>query len=184
MAGLIIDRGRGPELKGTRVTVYCVMDYVRAGDLPSQIAEDLELSMEQVQAALEYISAHRDEVEAQYEAILKRVSQPNPDWVEAGSAHTWDEPVLNRGTIPRRAGACSSRAITTWVVPCRSSAPSRMAIVLTFAPRPRLIQSSDRLLFDQVITMATVTIEVPDERLLYPSPSSANSRLMGPTIPR
>ena len=55
MAGLIIDRGRGPELKGTRVTVYCVMDYVRAGDLPSQIAEDLELSMEQVQAALEYI---------------------------------------------------------------------------------------------------------------------------------
>ncbi len=91
MAGLIIDRGRGPELKGTRVTVYCVMDYVRAGDLPSQIAEDLELSMEQVQAALEYISAHRDEVEAQYQAILKRVSQPNPDWVEAGSAQTWDE---------------------------------------------------------------------------------------------
>jgi len=38
-----------------------------------------------------------------------------------------------------------------------------MAIVLTFAPRPRLIRSSDRLLFDQVITMATVTIEVPDE---------------------
>ncbi len=91
MAGLIIDRGRGPELKGTRVTVYCVMDYVRTGDLPSQIAEDLDLSMEQVQAALEYISAHRDEVEAQYEAILKRVSQPNPDWVEAGSAQTWDE---------------------------------------------------------------------------------------------
>jgi len=59
-----------------------------------------------------------------------------------------------------------------------------MAIVLTFAPRPRLIRSSDRLLFDQVITMATVTIEVPDERLLYPSPSSANSRFMGPTIPR
>jgi len=40
-----------------------------------------------------------------------------------------------------------------------------MAIVLTFAPRPRLIRSSDRLLFDQVITMATVTIEVPDEAL-------------------
>ncbi|MGD0041167.1 MAG: UPF0175 family protein [Isosphaeraceae bacterium] len=38
-----------------------------------------------------------------------------------------------------------------------------MAILLTFAPRPRLIWSSARLLFDQVITMATVTIEVPDE---------------------
>jgi len=88
---MIIDRGRGPEVEGTRVTVYCVMDYVRAGDTPSRIAEDLDLSMEQVQAALEYINAHRDEVEAQYEAILKRVGQPNPDWVEAGSAKTWDE---------------------------------------------------------------------------------------------
>jgi uncharacterized protein (DUF433 family) len=91
MAVRIIDRGRGPELEGTRVTVYCIMDYVRAGDPPAQIAEELDLSEEQVRAALEYINAHRDEVEAQSEAILKRVSQPNPDWVEAGSAKTWDE---------------------------------------------------------------------------------------------
>ncbi len=97
MPGLIIDHGRGPELEGTRVTVY-----VRAGDPPSQIAEDLDLSMEQVQAALEYISAHRDEVEAQYEAILKRVSQPNPDWVEAGSAQTWNE--LRRRITARSRG--------------------------------------------------------------------------------
>jgi uncharacterized protein (DUF433 family) len=91
MALSIIDRGRGPELEGTRVTVYRVVDYVRAGDPPSQIAEELDLSEEQVRAALEYINAHRDEVEAEYEAILKRVGQPNPDWVEAGSAKTWDE---------------------------------------------------------------------------------------------
>ena len=55
------------------------------------MAEELDLSEEQVQAALENINAHREEVEAQYEAILKRVGQPNPDWVEAGSAKTWDE---------------------------------------------------------------------------------------------
>jgi uncharacterized protein (DUF433 family) len=102
MPGLIIDRGRGPEIKGTRVTVYCVMDYVRAGDPPSQIAEDLDLSIEQVQAALDYISAHRDELEAPYEAILQRVSQPNPDWVEAGSAQTWDE--LRRRIAARSRG--------------------------------------------------------------------------------
>ena len=102
MAGLIIDRGRGRELAGTRVTVYCVMDYVRAGDPPSQIAEELDLTEEQVQAALEYINAHRDEVEAQYEAILKRVSQPNPDWIEAGSAQTWDE--LRRRIAARSRG--------------------------------------------------------------------------------
>jgi uncharacterized protein (DUF433 family) len=91
MAAHIIDRGRGPELEGTRITVYCIMDYVRAGDPPDQIAQELDLTEEQVRAALEYISAHRDEVEAAYAAILKRVSQPNPDWVEAGSAKTWNE---------------------------------------------------------------------------------------------
>ncbi|HZW29790.1 MAG TPA: DUF433 domain-containing protein [Isosphaeraceae bacterium] len=102
MAARIIDRGRGPELDGTRITVYCIMDYVRAGDPPARIAEDLDLNEEQVQAALEYINAHRDEVEAQYEAILKRVSQPNPDWVEAGAARTWDE--LRRRIEARSAG--------------------------------------------------------------------------------
>jgi uncharacterized protein (DUF433 family) len=111
MAGLIIDRGRGPELAGTRVTVYCIMDYVRADDPPSQIAKDLDLSMEQVEAALEYINAHRDEVEARYGAILKRVSESNPDWVEAGSAQTWDE--LRRRIAARSHGepahACHER---------------------------------------------------------------------------
>jgi uncharacterized protein (DUF433 family) len=102
MAVRIIDRGRGPEIEGTRVTVYCIMDYVRAGDPPSQMAEELDLSEEQVRAALEYIDAHRDEVEAQYEAILKRVGQPNPNWVEAGSAKTWDE--LRRRIEARSSG--------------------------------------------------------------------------------
>jgi len=55
------------------------------------VLHELDLSEEQVRVALEYINAHRDEVEAQYETILKRAGQPNPDWVEAGSAKTWDE---------------------------------------------------------------------------------------------
>jgi uncharacterized protein (DUF433 family) len=91
MGARIIDRGRGPELEGTRVTVYRVMDFVRAGESPHCIAEELDLTDEQVKAALDDIEAHRDRIEAEYDAILKRVSQPNPDWVEAGSAKTWEE---------------------------------------------------------------------------------------------
>src|SRR5271157_5125818 len=106
MAVCIIDRGRGLELEGPRVTVYRVMDYVRAGDSPTQIAEELDLSDEQVRAALEYLNAHRDEVEAEYAAILKRVSQPNPDWVEAGSAKTWDE---LRHRLEVRASSCAEQ---------------------------------------------------------------------------
>jgi uncharacterized protein (DUF433 family) len=91
MAVRIINRGRGPELEGTRITVYHVMDYVRAADPPARIAEELGLTEEQVREALEYINTHREEVEAAYDVIQKRVSQPNPDWVAAGSAKTWDE---------------------------------------------------------------------------------------------
>ncbi len=102
MAARIIDRGRGPELEGTRVTVYRVMDFVRLGDPPDRIAEELELTGEQVRAALDYIDSHREQVEADYEAILRRVSQPNPDWVEAGSARSWDE--LRRRIEARTSG--------------------------------------------------------------------------------
>src|ERR1700758_411372 len=91
MATRIIDRGRGPEIEGTRVTIYRVMDFVRAGDPRGRIAEELDLTDEQVGQALDYIDAHRDEVEAEYQAIVQRVSGPNPDWVEAGSARTWEE---------------------------------------------------------------------------------------------
>src|SRR5271157_786073 len=91
MAVRIVDRGRGPELEGTRITVYRVMDYVRAGDPAARIAQELNLSEQEVQEAIECINAHRREVEAAYEAILKRVSQPNPNSGEAGSANTRDE---------------------------------------------------------------------------------------------
>ena len=102
MAAHIIDRGRGPEIEGTRVTIYRVMDFVRAGEPRGRIAEGLDLTDEQLGEALDYIDAHRDEVEAEYNAILRRVSQSNPDWVEAGSAKTWEE--LRRRIEARSAG--------------------------------------------------------------------------------
>ena len=49
MGGHIIERGRGPEIRGTRVTVYRLMDCLRAGDAPEQIASELDLSMDQVE---------------------------------------------------------------------------------------------------------------------------------------
>jgi len=87
----IIDRGRGPELEGTRVTVYRIMDLVRDGSTPEEMARELELSDEHVSLALDYLAAHRAQLEAAYERILRRVSGPNPEWVEARLAKTPDE---------------------------------------------------------------------------------------------
>lgn len=78
----IKDRGRGPEIAGTRVTVYLIWEFYRAGSTRDDIALAVGLSSRQVQAAIHYIQAHRDEVESEYATIEARIRQGNPDWVE------------------------------------------------------------------------------------------------------
>ena len=90
MAARIIDRGRGPEVAGTRVTVYRIMVFLREGSSAARIAAELHLTAEQVRVALDYIGAHRLTVEAEYAKILQRVQQRNPQHVEAGRAASLD----------------------------------------------------------------------------------------------
>ena len=75
MAARIIDRGRGPEVAGTRVTVYRIMDFLREGSSTGRIATELHLSEEQVRVALDYIAVHRRTIEAEYETILRHRTQ-------------------------------------------------------------------------------------------------------------
>lgn len=103
MSARIIDRGRGPELEGTRVTIYRVMDFVREGASSEEIATGLSLSIEQVQAALDYLHQHREEAEREYKRILERVNQGNPDWVDAGAAKSPEE--LRQRILTRTAKA-------------------------------------------------------------------------------
>ena len=90
MAARIIDRGRGPEVAGTRVTVYRIMDFLREGSSAGRIATELHLTEEQVRVALDYIAVHRRTIEAEYEKILQRVQERNPPHVEAGWATSPD----------------------------------------------------------------------------------------------
>src|SRR2546425_8348989 len=68
----IINRGRGPEIAGTRITVYDVMDYLKHGWHRDRIAALFRLSSRDVHAAIDYIEQHREEVEADYQRILER----------------------------------------------------------------------------------------------------------------
>lgn len=72
MGTKIINRGRGPEIKGTRITVYDVLGYAKAGWHRDRIAALFRLSSSDIQAALDYIHAHEEEVTASYEKILER----------------------------------------------------------------------------------------------------------------
>jgi uncharacterized protein (DUF433 family) len=79
----IIDRGRGPEIAGTRITVYDVLDYHKSEWHRDMIADTLELSSQEVEVAIRYIEEHRDEVMADYEEMLARDARGNPPELQA-----------------------------------------------------------------------------------------------------
>lgn len=78
----IVDRGDGPKITGTRITVYTILEYLRDGRSRDWIAATLQLSSAQVQAAMDYIDEHHAEVNAEYEKILARIRKGNPPHIE------------------------------------------------------------------------------------------------------
>ncbi len=88
---MIVNRGRGPEIAGTRITIYTIMDFLKYKYSTPDIASELGLTDEQVRAALEHIRAHQAESDREYELIMDRVNQPNPPEVDRGRAKTREE---------------------------------------------------------------------------------------------
>ncbi len=79
----IVDRGDGPKIEGTRITVYTVLEYLRDGRTRDWIASFFRLSSMQVQAAMDYIRDHESEVNTDYEKIMARIKAGNPPDVVA-----------------------------------------------------------------------------------------------------
>ena len=109
----IHNRGRGPELKGTRITVYDIVPYRLAGMTPEQITEVFALDYitpAHIAALFEYMDAHHDAVMARHWKIEKRNAQGNPPEVEEKLARTAArrEQLLNE--LRRRAEAAASAA--------------------------------------------------------------------------
>jgi uncharacterized protein (DUF433 family) len=69
---LIVETPRGPSIAGTRITVYSVMDYLKANRSWEHILQFLHVTPEQLDAAIEYIEQHWEEVERDYQSILRR----------------------------------------------------------------------------------------------------------------
>lgn len=78
---VIIDRGRGPEIAGTRITVFDILDYDDWHH--TRVAAMFRISSRQVLAARQYIDEHRDEVMAEYQRILERCERGNPPELQA-----------------------------------------------------------------------------------------------------
>lgn len=69
--GIVRRTDRGLCIAGTRISLYLVMDYLRAGWPSHLIRHWLGLSEEEFNNALSYIESHQAQFEAEYEAVVK-----------------------------------------------------------------------------------------------------------------
>lgn len=78
-AELIRDRGRGPEIAGTRMTVYNLLpDFLEPSKTEADICRIYELAPEQVAAARAFVLNNADSVLAKHLEIEARMSAGNP----------------------------------------------------------------------------------------------------------
>ena len=78
----IIRTERGLTIAGTRITLYDVMDYLKAQYPPKLIRDVFNLTDNQISVVLSYIEAHRTEVEAEYQEILRIAEENRQYWEE------------------------------------------------------------------------------------------------------
>jgi uncharacterized protein (DUF433 family) len=89
----IHDRGRGPELKGTRLTVYDIIPYRLSGYTPVQLVEVFtgyrgQIGAAHLEALYRYMDEHYDEVMAVHRKIEERNARGNPPEIEAKLAQS------------------------------------------------------------------------------------------------
>jgi uncharacterized protein (DUF433 family) len=71
---LIYDRGRGPELRRIRITVYDLIPYLESGSITdAEILDVLPITAEELAALKQYIADHHAEVMAVHHQIEERI---------------------------------------------------------------------------------------------------------------
>jgi uncharacterized protein (DUF433 family) len=86
---LIHDRGRGPEIVGTRITVFNLLPHFLDPTATEDfICELYELTQEQVAAARAYVLNHPDTILAQHLQIEARMAEGNSPEVAARAERT------------------------------------------------------------------------------------------------
>jgi uncharacterized protein (DUF433 family) len=100
---LIEETSRGPYVAGTRISIYAVMDYIKANRSKEYILEKLPiLNLAQLDAVYDYIEQHKEEVGRGYEAMVRRCAKLEARYRRQRVAHTLVELILSpekyRGT--------------------------------------------------------------------------------------
>ncbi len=76
----VVRSSRGLSIAGTRITLYSIMDYIKADWPPKLIRDRLNLTDKQITDVMDYIESHRAEVEAEYQTVLQQAEEIRQYW--------------------------------------------------------------------------------------------------------
>lgn len=83
----IIRTERGLTISGTRITLYEVIDFLKAQYPAKLIRDKFNLTDEQIDAALSFIEANRTQVETEYQEVLQSREEIRQYWEERNREH-------------------------------------------------------------------------------------------------
>ena len=78
----VVRTERGLSIKGTRITLYDVMDYLQVGWPAKLIGDWLSLTREQIDDVMTYIEMNRTEVALEYQRVVERAEEVRRYWEE------------------------------------------------------------------------------------------------------
>ena len=83
----VVRTSRGLSVAGTRITLYSIMDCVKADWPPKLIRDWFNLTDKQINDVMDYIEAHRSEVEAEYQVVVQQADEIRRYWQDRNQEH-------------------------------------------------------------------------------------------------
>ena len=83
----IILTERGLTISGTRITLYDVIDLLKAAYPPKLVRDKFNLTDEQIDAALSYIKENQTQIEKKYQEVLQTREEIYQYWTDRNREH-------------------------------------------------------------------------------------------------
>ena len=78
--GIVRRRDRGLCVRGNRITLYLIKDFLNDGWPPHLVQDQLLLTEEEMQNVLDYIAANRESFEAEYADVVRQAAERERYW--------------------------------------------------------------------------------------------------------
>lgn len=101
--GIVRRSDRGLCIAGKRITLYLVMDYLKAGWPPHLIRHWLDLTEEEIANSIKFIESNREYFEAEYDDVIRKANEREQFWRERNRQHRID--ASKRHFTPEQAAA-------------------------------------------------------------------------------